>query len=69
MRYISKLKSRVKRFVLSHWWRYVANRTPKVFCISMQRTGTTSVERFLEDFGFQCAGWPEDERNGWSGAW
>lgn len=41
----------------------------KVFCISMQRTGTTSVERFLEDFGFHCAGWPEDERNGWTDAW
>lgn len=41
----------------------------KVFCLSMQRTGTTSVGRFFRDFGFRWAGWPADERNHWSVSW
>ncbi len=41
----------------------------KVFCISMQRTGTTSVGKFFRDFGFRWAGWPADEKNDWSGSW
>lgn len=39
---------------------------PKVFCISMQRTGTTSVGKFFRDFGFRWAGWPSDNENQWS---
>lgn len=35
----------------------------------MHRTGTTSVGRFFRDFGFRWAGWPADERNGWSQSW
>jgi len=41
----------------------------RIFCISMQRTGTTSVGRFFRDFGFTCVGWPEDKRNQWSESW
>jgi hypothetical protein len=41
----------------------------KVFCLSMQRTGTTSVGRFFRDFDFRWAGWPADEKNDWSGSW
>lgn len=39
---------------------------PRIFCISMQRTGTTSVGRFFFDFGFRWAGWPISESNQWS---
>lgn len=42
---------------------------PRVFCLSIQRTGTTSVGRFLRDFGYSWAGWPADRENGWSEAW
>ncbi len=42
---------------------------PKVFCISMQRTGTTSVGKFFRDFGFRWSGWPSDRKNDWSGSW
>lgn len=45
------------------------SKADKVFCISMQRTGTTSVGRFFRDFGFRWAGWPADEKNDWSGSW
>jgi sulfotransferase family protein len=41
----------------------------RVFCLSMQRTGTTSVGRFFRDFGFRWAGWPADASNNWSDAW
>lgn len=42
---------------------------PKIFCLSMQRTGTTSVGRFLRDFGFRTAGWPLAEKNAWPELW
>lgn len=45
------------------------DRRPKVFCVSMQRTGTSSVGKFFRDFGFKWAGWPADEQHNWSGAW
>ena len=35
----------------------------------MQRTGTTSVGKFLRDFGYRTAGWNEDYQNDWSGHW
>jgi len=39
---------------------------PKIFCISMQRTGTTSTGKFFRDFGYRWAGWPADLKNKWS---
>ena len=44
-------------------------KTEKIFCISMQRTGTTSVGKFFRDFGFSWAGWPTSHRNGWGNSW
>ena len=41
----------------------------KIFCISFQRTGTTSVGKFLKDFNFKCSGWPECRDNEWSRMW
>ena len=41
----------------------------RVFCLSMQRTGTTSVGKFFRDFGYSWAGWLADEKNDWSVAW
>ena len=38
----------------------------KIFCISMQRSGTTSVGKFFRDHGFRWSGWPDDKKNGWS---
>ncbi len=39
---------------------------PKVFCISMQRTGTTSVGKFFRDFGFRWVGWSITAKNEWT---
>lgn len=37
----------------------------KIFCISMQRTGTTSVGKFFKAHGFTSAGWRETKKNNW----
>jgi len=41
----------------------------KIFCISIQRTGTTSVGKFFRDFGFKWAGWEASRKNGWGLSW
>jgi hypothetical protein len=41
----------------------------KIFCISVQRTGTTSVGRFFYDFGFTWRGWPHSDKNQWAYRW
>ena len=38
----------------------------KIFCISFQRTGTTSVGEFFEEYGYKRAGWSETHRNDWN---
>ena len=48
---------------------YFDDQAERFFCISMQRTGTTSVGKFFRDFGFRWAGWPADKKNNWSGSW
>lgn len=35
----------------------------------MQRTGTTSTGKFLNDHGYRCLGWRGDSDNMWSQAW
>lgn len=42
---------------------------PKIFCISMQRTGTTSVGEFFERLGFKVAKWKRSYNNKWSYYW
>jgi hypothetical protein len=42
---------------------------PKVFCISFQRTGTTSVGKFFADHGHLVATWHVSRANEWSLAW
>lgn len=44
---------------------YFDDNAERYFCVSMQRTGTTSVGRFFRDYGFQWAGWPHSEKNRW----
>jgi hypothetical protein len=41
----------------------------KIFCISMQRNGTTSVGRFLADNGFRVAGYNGRMSVKWTEAW
>lgn len=42
---------------------------PKIFCISIQRTGTTSVGEFFKYFNFRVATWGISNKNNWSIKW
>lgn len=48
---------------------FMKKKNLKIFCISIQRTGTTSVGKFYRDHGLKWAGWPADAKNGWSAMW
>jgi hypothetical protein len=66
------IKRSIRKFIrkyVPHISLFPTNVMRKVFCISMQRTGTTSVGKFFQDFGFLWAGWPADRRNAWSHSW
>ena len=41
----------------------------KVFCVSVQRTGTKAVGKFLRDNGYKVCGWPECAQLGLSRLW
>jgi len=41
----------------------------KIFCISMQRTGTTSVGDFLSRHGYRVARYEDSMRNNWTYLW
>ena len=41
----------------------------KVFCISIQRSGTTSVGDFFVHFGYPTAGHGDSRNNSWSKHW
>lgn len=43
--------------------RWIGNE--RVFCISIQRNGTSSTGKFLEKLGYPTAGWPVIKRNEW----
>lgn len=46
-----------------------ARRPSRLFCISMQRSGTTSVGDWLEAHGLVRAGYPTSARLGWTRLW
>jgi len=41
----------------------------RIFCISVQRTGTTSVGDFFMHFGYPVARWGHSWRNQWTKSW
>ncbi len=41
----------------------------KIFCISVQRTGTTSVGAFFKHYDYRVAGWPVSGANAWGYHW
>jgi len=40
-----------------------------IFCISIQRTGTTSIGDFFQNFGYKVARWNDSWKNQWSELW
>lgn len=41
----------------------------KIFCISVQRTGTTSVGQFFKEHNFRVATWDVSKKNDWTVNW
>lgn len=41
----------------------------KIFCISVQRTGTTSVGQFFKENNFRVATWRVSKKNEWTASW
>lgn len=58
-----------KPFHFTRRIKYYDDSAPRIFCLSMQRTGTSSVGKFLRDMGYDWAGWPHAERNHWIKQW
>jgi len=52
-------------------WRlyFELKKKPKIFCISVQRTGTTSVGHFFKIHGYNVAGWDVSYKNKWTVLW
>lgn len=43
--------------------------TERIFCISFQKTGTTSVGKFFVDFGYPVAPYSVSWKNRWTNSW
>jgi hypothetical protein len=41
----------------------------RIFCISIQKTGTTSVGNFFQEFGFPTAQWEDSDKGNWTKKW
>lgn len=65
---MKKISSWLKKNILTKRYSkpYFDDKAFRVFCISVQRTGTTSVGKFFRDFGFFWAGWPQTRKNNWT---
>ena len=59
-----ELKDRIVKLLFVAFFDTISRE--KVFCISMQRSGTTSVGKFFRDHGYRWSGWPSDKKNMWS---
>lgn len=64
-----KLNYRQRQFVKRIFNKTLSYGKPKIFCISMQRTGTTSVGTFLNDHGIPTAGYNESKYYNWGYYW
>jgi hypothetical protein len=56
----------IKKFTKRNLDRIIRPFGKKVFCISMQRTGTTSVGDFLDEHGYRVARWGDSHFYNWS---
>jgi len=62
-----RVKSKIK-FLRNFFWMLIQIGKPKVFCISMQRNGTTSVGQFLKDHNYRVASYGQHSKD-WSSLW
>lgn len=71
-KFIPKFYYQKSRAIYSHlkdiWYATIYYRKPRIFCISMQRNGTTSVGQFLKIHGYRVAGYGKHSTH-WSQLW
>ena len=48
---------------------FIKKKQDKIFCISTQRTGTTSVGQFFKYFDYKVADWSISHKNNWAFYW
>jgi hypothetical protein len=61
----NSMKKKVKNLLIS-----ILNiGKPKVFCLSFQKSGTSSVGKFFRLYGNKVASWNTSKRNGWAYLW
>lgn len=58
-----------RRIIKLNLRRLKIRNSTRIFCISMQKTGTTSVGDFFEHFGYPTARWHDSNRNLWTKRW
>lgn len=62
----SDLLTKVRRKLKYLSRKFSLNKNPKIFCISLQRTGTTSTGRFFSDHAYSVATYQVSTANAWT---
>ena len=68
LRQIYRKLNLARKWILMKFMPHLADPN-KIFCLSYQRTGTTSTGKFLADHGFRVATFSVSRKNLWTGAW
>lgn len=66
MKIISKFAKKLKFGLARSYRSWLFKNKPKVFCISLQRTGTTSTGQFFKDHGYPVATYGVSLANAWT---
>ncbi|MEM7086976.1 MAG: sulfotransferase [Bacteroidota bacterium] len=59
----------MKKYIHGSYGKSRWNGNARVFCLSMQKTGTTSVGDFFAHFGYPVARWKHSWENHWTKMW
>lgn len=66
MNTILKYAVKIDRKIKKELRKLISYNRSKIFCISLQRTGTTSTGRFFKDHGYSVATYGVSSQNGWT---
>lgn len=65
----SKIPLSVKEYLKGTYFKFKILNKKRIFCISFQKTGTTSVGNFFEHFGYPTGRWQHALKNQWEISW
>lgn len=66
MNTVLKYAVKIDRKMKNEFRRLISGNRSKIFCISLQRTGTTSTGRFFKDHGYSVATYGVSSQNDWT---